>query len=60
MWEDLIRALALVLVVEGLLPFAAPARWREALLAIAHLEDRTLRVLGFGSMLAGILALQFA
>ena len=36
-WSDLWAAFALYLVLEGLLPFASPRRWREALVAIAEL-----------------------
>jgi uncharacterized protein len=57
-WQDLSRAAALVLVIEGLLPFAAPARWREALARIAQMDDRVLRAMGLLSMLAGVVVLQ--
>jgi uncharacterized protein YjeT (DUF2065 family) len=57
-WHDLSRALALVMVIEGLLPFAAPARWRAAMLNAAALNDRVLRGLGLASMLAGVALLQ--
>lgn len=52
-WEDFGRALALVLVIEGLLPFAAPGRWRELMLRMTTLDDRELRVIGLGSMILG-------
>ncbi|MGH8462201.1 MAG: DUF2065 domain-containing protein [Stenotrophobium sp.] len=57
-WQELVRALALVMVIEGLAPFATPVRWRMMLLNIAGLESRTLRVIGLLSMLAGIALLQ--
>lgn len=55
---ELIRALALVLVIEGLLPFLLPARWREAMRAAAGLDTRTLRLLGLASMIVGLLILK--
>ncbi|MEQ9478630.1 MAG: DUF2065 domain-containing protein [Algiphilus sp.] len=58
MWDDLFRALALVLVIEGLLPFAAPARWRETMLRLATLDDRQLRIIGVTSIIAGLSMLQ--
>jgi uncharacterized protein len=58
MWEDLLRALALVLVIEGLLPFAFPARWREYLLRVSTLDDRQLRSVGLLAMIAGLVMLQ--
>lgn len=56
-WSDLGAAIALLFVLEGLLPLIAPRRFRESLLAAARLEDRALRLLGFVSMLGGVLFL---
>jgi uncharacterized protein len=58
-WNELLRALALVLVIEGLMPFAFPAQWRIALQRLALLDTRWLRLAGLGSMFAGVLLLQF-
>ena len=57
MWEDLFRALALVLVIEGILPFSSPHGWRQAMTQAARLSDKTLRSIGFASMIAGVLLL---
>jgi uncharacterized protein YjeT (DUF2065 family) len=57
-WSDLLRALALVLVLEGILPFLMPARWRETILRIASLNDRMLRLIGITSMTIGLIVLQ--
>lgn len=57
MWNDLCAALALVLVLEGILPFLNPGRWREAMRMIGSLEDHSLRVMGGASMLAGVVLL---
>jgi len=54
MWERLGDALALLLVIEGVLPFLNPAGMRRTLLAVGQLDDRTLRVIGMSSMLAGV------
>ncbi|WP_297529542.1 DUF2065 domain-containing protein [Thiohalobacter sp.] len=54
MWNDLFVALALVLVIEGMLPFLSPQRMREAMLSIARMDDRILRITGLLSMLAGV------
>lgn len=56
-WSDLGAAVALVLVFEGLMPLIAPRQFRVALLQAGRLEDRVLRALGLGSMLAGVLLL---
>lgn len=58
-WIELFRALALVCVIEGLMPFLAPARWRETLQQLADVNRNQIR--GFGAVLIGIgvVALQF-
>lgn len=56
-WHDLFVALALVLVLEGLLPFASPGTWRRAMLQVARLNDGQVRGVGLACMCAGLLAL---
>ena len=57
MWQDLLAAIGLMLVLEGILPFLNPQRVKETLLQILQLEERLLRLLGLGSMLIGLLLL---
>lgn len=57
MLRDLFSAVALVLVLEGILPFVTPETWRRAMLQAASLDNRVLRVIGAMSMLAGLLLL---
>jgi len=57
MWHDLLVALALVFVIEGILPFLAPGLMRRVLLESARCDDRLLRVLGLGSMIGGLVML---
>lgn len=57
MWNDLIAALALVLVIEGMLPFLKPEAWRKAMGRIALSPDRTLRWMGLMSMMTGVILL---
>ena len=47
-------ALALMLVFEGLLPFIAPARWREIFRRIADLSDGQIRFFGLISIVCGV------
>ena len=54
-----LTALALVLVFEGLLPFAAPGRYRKMVDELARLSDNSLRIVGLAVMLAGLLLLYF-
>ena len=55
--DELIRAIALVLVIEGMLPFLSPDGWRQAMMQAARLRDRVLRLVGLGSMLIGVIIL---
>lgn len=59
MWSELLAAVALVLVIEGMMPFLNPGGLREALARIASMPDRTLRMAGLISMTVGALLLYF-
>lgn len=54
MWSDLGAALALVLIVEGLMPFLSPAAFRRTMSQVTQMPDRQLRTIGCVSMLAGV------
>lgn len=53
MGQDFLVAMCLVLVIEGILPFLMPGRWREMMLSLAQIDERSIRMIGFGSMLLG-------
>ena len=54
MWHELAIALCLLCVLEGLLPFLSPRRWRDTMLAAAQLDDRSMRLVGLVSMMLGV------
>jgi uncharacterized protein YjeT (DUF2065 family) len=56
-WHDLWGAFALYLVLEGVLPFLNPGAAKRALAAMSQLDDRILRRIGLGSMIAGCVLL---
>jgi len=56
-WSDFGAALALWLVLEGILPFLNPRGFRESLNAIQQFSDGGLRLLGFVSMVGGLVLL---
>jgi uncharacterized protein len=58
-WHDLGAALALYLVLEGVLPFLSPAAAQRAFLAVSHTSTRQLRIAGLASMLSGCGLLYF-
>ena len=57
MGEMVLGALALMLVIEGLLPFLSPQAWRQVFERAVRLSDGQIRFLGLGSMLVGLLLL---
>lgn len=57
MFDLLLGAFALMLVIEGLLPFFAPRLWRQVFERALQLSDGQLRFFGLSSMLAGLLLL---
>jgi len=59
MGEYWLIGLALMLVVEGIMPFLFPAQWRDTFRRLVQLTDGQLRFIGMTSMLSGILLLYF-
>ncbi len=51
--QTVLTAFALVLVLEGIMPFLAPARWRETVTRIGQWSDGQIRFLGLGAILMG-------
>lgn len=54
---NFLLALALMLVIEGVLPFLAPRIWRETFRRVTELADGQIRFIGLSSMLVGVLIL---
>ena len=57
MFNILLLAFALMLVIEGLLPFLAPRVWREAFRRVTELSDGQIRFIGLSSMVVGVVLL---
>ncbi|QKT04700.1 DUF2065 domain-containing protein [Ectothiorhodospiraceae bacterium 2226] len=53
MWQELLIALALLLVLEGVMPFLSPAGFRRTLMQMASIPESALRWAGLASMLLG-------
>lgn len=58
MWQDLTAAVALLLVIEGIMPFLSPRGTRRTMLVMSRMDDRSLRIAGLASMLLGLLLLK--
>jgi hypothetical protein len=52
--QDLLTAVALLLIIEGIPPFLSPRTLRKTLFAIVQQNDKSLRWTGLVSMLVGV------
>jgi uncharacterized protein YjeT (DUF2065 family) len=59
MGTTFLMAFALMLVIEGALPFLAPGLWRETFRRITQMSDGQIRFFGLSSMLLGVMLLYF-
>lgn len=57
MWKHLGTALCLVFIIEGMIPFLYPSRWRQLVITLATTTDKQLRMMGLVSMLVGLVLL---
>jgi uncharacterized protein YjeT (DUF2065 family) len=55
--NSLLAGFCLMLVFEGVLPFLAPQQWRETMVRITQSNDQTIRKIGLGSMITGLVLL---
>lgn len=57
MGDVLLAALALMLIVEGMLPFLSPGTWRSVFERAIRMSDGQIRFIGLTSMIAGLVML---
>jgi hypothetical protein len=58
--STLLMALALMLILEGVLPFLAPNLWRDTFRRITQMNDGQIRFVGLSSMIVGLILLWLA
>jgi len=56
-WNELLVAFGLMLILEGMMPFLYPNRWKALVRKLAEIETQTMRMMGFMSMLIGLILL---
>jgi uncharacterized protein len=56
-WTEILTALALVLIIEGMVPFVGPRKYRQIVSQMAMLSDNHLRTVGLVIMIAGVVLL---
>lgn len=57
MWQDILTAFCLMLVIEGIIPFLYPNRWKDAVKKLADMDGQTMRMMGLFSMVLGVIGL---
>ena len=58
-WGDLLAALALVMIIEGLVPFIRPRGYKNTMQQLTSMPESTLRGIGFGMILCGVVYMYF-
>lgn len=53
-WTEILTAVALVLVIEGMVPFVGPRKYRQIVAQMSQLSDNNLRTVGLVVMIAGL------
>lgn len=56
-WHDLLNAIALVLIIEGLLPFISPESLKKVYQSVMLTPESSLRMIGLASIVAGLVLL---
>ena len=56
-WQDLLNAIALLLILEGLLPFIKPESIKKIYQTMSQTPESSLRMIGLASIVAGLVLL---
>jgi len=57
MWHEFATAVSLLLILEGILPFLVPEKWKLFISRLTHADTASIRLSGFLSMMAGLVIL---
>lgn len=57
MWQDILTAISLYLIIEGMIPFVGPNLFRQTVLRVAQMDDNGLRLTGLTVASVGIIML---
>ncbi len=59
MWHEIITSIALLLIIEGMIPFISPDSYKKFVVRMSKLNDYNLRLIGLISIIIGVLILFF-
>ena len=54
MWQELLLAFGLMLILEGIMPFLYPRRWQKMVEMLAQMDPSSMRMAGLASMVMGL------
>jgi len=57
MWQELLTAFSLYLIIEGMIPFVGPNLFRQSVMRIAQMDDNSLRLFGLTVASTGLILL---
>ncbi len=55
MWQELLLAFGLMLILEGIVPFLYPRRWQKMVEMLAQMDPSSMRMAGLASMVLGLI-----
>jgi uncharacterized protein YjeT (DUF2065 family) len=55
--QDLLAALAMLMIIEGIFPFLSPQKFRETMRKLTDIDDNSMRTAGIISMIVGLVLL---
>ena len=55
MWQELLLAFGLMLILEGIMPFLYPRRWQKMVEMLAQMDPSSMRMAGLASMVVGLI-----
>ena len=57
MWQELLLAFGLMLILEGIVPFLYPRRWQKMVEMLAQMDPSSMRLAGLASMVLGLVVI---
>ena len=56
-WQEILTVISILFIIEGLIPFISPSKYKNFVSSMSKLNTNNLRILGFISMIFGVLLL---
>ena len=56
-WQEILTVVSILFIIEGLIPFISPSKYKNFVSSMSKLNTNNLRILGFISVIFGVLLL---